>query len=179
MPRSDSSKAFRKRLVDQYVILPDVWSKFSFAKYFNFANDLFDEANKSLKYGNLAQAYVQHYKFVKFSIENLRSHSDYRSPQHEKERLWLDQVSKKAIEALEAIVERMDREEDARRKLAQEMELIDMFDGDGDDMTGAVKDNNTATTAATAITTGNQVDTTLYLSKLPWNARTLHIVAHM
>jgi hypothetical protein len=59
------------------------------------------------------------------------------------------------------------------------MELIDMFDGDGDDMTGAVKDNNTATTAATAITTGNQVDTTLYLSKLPWNARTLHIVAHM
>jgi len=128
---AQSSKEFREFLKREYCEVPAATNDIPISKYFQLAKMFHLEASREGV--GLDQSYIFYQRFLSLSVAQLPKHNAYRSKASEKERLWLERESRKALEVLEKdVVPRMDLKEQERLEKLIDEALIDEFDGDFD-----------------------------------------------
>jgi hypothetical protein len=128
--RSNSSASIRQKLKENYGALPPVQDKIALVSYLRYCHVLYDSGTKAYQRGDMAEAYINMYKFQILAIKGVPSHRDYKtkSPITYDLKAWLDKTKVPAMDLLEAIVYRLDSDEDMRIKHSREYDLIDEFD---------------------------------------------------
>jgi hypothetical protein len=130
LQRSDSSASIRQQLKDNYGALPPVQDKIALVSYLRFCRVLYDSGTKAYQRGDMFEAYINMYKFQILAIKGIPAHKDYKTKSSVTYDLkaWLEKTKVPAMDLLEAIVYRLDSDEDMRIKHSREYDLIDEFD---------------------------------------------------
>lgn len=128
--RSDSSAALRTHLKTNLASLPEISTKVSLNSYIRYCHNLYCGAKNAYNQGDLRRAYVDLYKFQVLALQKIPTHKDFKVKAIDtaKQKAWLENTKRPALELLETVVYKLDQEEDIRLLHHQDFELMDEFD---------------------------------------------------